>query len=371
VDLQAFGMRVGPILGFLVCITVIAELSDMIGIFRALAYGAARLAHGSVLVLWLLVVVVAAASSALLSLDTTAVLITPVVLVLARRLHLDLGLFAYTAVWLANTASLLLPVSNLTNLLAMSWLRSDRPASAGAGSFSGFAALMWPSAVAAFVITVVVLAVIFRRSLTGSYTMPGWHPVGDRVLFVIAAVVCAGLGPAFALGVNVTLGAAIGAAVLVGACLVRRPRALRWKLVPWQLVLGVSALFLLVQFAHDHGLGRLLGAVAGHGDSGWELLRLGAVAAGGSNLVNNLPAYLALEPLADTAHRMVVLLIGVNAGPLILPWGSLATLLWAARCRSAGVRVPWGRFARRGLVLVPLLLVGCTGATLISDFLTH
>jgi arsenical pump membrane protein len=62
-------------------------------------------------------------------------------------------------------------------------------------------------------------------------------------------------------------------------------------------------------------------------------------------------------------HRVSALLVGVNAGPLILPWGSLATILWAARCRSAGIRVPWGRFAVRGLVLVPLLVVGCTAAT--------
>lgn len=364
-DLEAFGTRVGPILGFLVCITVIAELADMIGIFRALAYGAARLARGSVLVLWLLVVVVAAASSTVLSLDTTAVLITPVVLVLARRLHLDLGLFAYTAVWLANTASLLLPVSNLTNLLAMSWLRGDQLRASTASTVTGFAALMWPSAVAALIITVGTLAVIFRKSLRGRYQLPGWHPVGDRVLFAIAAVVCAGLGPAFALGVNVTLAAAIGAAILVIACLVRNRRALAWKLLPWQLVLGVSVLFLVVQFADDHGLTRLLGAVAGHGDGGWALLRLGGVAVVGSNVVNNLPAYLALEPLADSVHRVAVLLIGVNAGPLILPWGSLATLLWASRCRSAGVRVPWGRFARRGLVLVPMLLLGCTGATIL------
>lgn len=370
-DLAAFGTRVGPILGFLVCITVVAELADMIGIFRALAYGAARVARGSVLGLWLLVVVVAAACSAVLSLDTTAVLITPVVLVLARRLQLDLALFAYTAVWLANTASIVLPVSNLTNLLAMSWLRSGQLRSSGAGTVSGFAGLMWPAAVAALIITVGVLAVIFRKSLQGSYELFEWATVDDRVLFVIAAVVCAGLGPAFALGVNVTVAAAVGAAVLVIACLVRNRRMLAWKLLPWQLVLGVSALFLIVQFAHDHGLGRVLGAVSGQGDGSWALLRLGAVAVVGSNLVNNLPAYLALEPLADSVHRMAVLLIGVNAGPLILPWGSLATLLWAARCRAAGVQVPWGRFARRGAILVPLLLFGCTGATVLVEFLTN
>lgn len=359
---ELFG-RVGPILAFLVCITVIAELSDLIGLFRALAYGAARLARGSVLALWLLVVVVVTVSAAVLSLDTTAVLITPVVLVLARRLGLSLGLFAFTAVWLANTASLIFPVSNLTNLLAMSWLVRDPVARPDLGTMGGFAGLMWPAAAAAWLITVGTLMVIYRRKLRGRYERPGWHPVGDRVLFVVAAVVCAALGPAFALGVNVTLAAAIGAAILVLAYLLRRPRALTWKLLPWKMVLGVAVLFVVVQFAHDHGLATVLGKLAGAGDSWSALIRFSAVAAGGSNLIDNLPAYLALEPLADSPLRMVALLIGVNAGPLILPWGSLATLLWAARCRSAGVRISWAKFAVRGLILVPLLLLGSTAAT--------
>ena len=43
--------RVLPILGFLVCVTIIAELSDRIGVFGYLAHHAARLARGSVLLL--------------------------------------------------------------------------------------------------------------------------------------------------------------------------------------------------------------------------------------------------------------------------------------------------------------------------------
>ena len=46
-------------------------------------------------------------------------LLTPVVIAVARQLGLSAVPFAMTTVWLANTASLLLPVSNLTNLLAL------------------------------------------------------------------------------------------------------------------------------------------------------------------------------------------------------------------------------------------------------------
>jgi arsenical pump membrane protein len=87
------------------------------------------------------------------------------------------------------------------------------------------------------------------------------------------------------------------------------------------------------------------------------------LAALGANVVDNLPTYLALEPTADASPlRLAALLVGVNAGPLLTPWASLATLLWAARCRAAGVAVSWGRFALRGLLLVPLLLVAAVTA---------
>ena len=83
-DFVDLANRVGPILVFLVAITVVAELADGIGLFAIIARWAAVLGRGSVLGLWLLVVIVATVATAVLSLDTTAVLLTPVVLVLAR-----------------------------------------------------------------------------------------------------------------------------------------------------------------------------------------------------------------------------------------------------------------------------------------------
>ena len=84
-----------------------------------------------------------------------------------------------------------------------------------------------------------------------------------------------------------------------------------------------------------------------------------ATAALGANLANNLPAYLALDRVVPRGALLDVLL-GVNLGPLILPWGSLATLLWLERCRARGVHISGRRFALSGLILVPPLLVGAT-----------
>ncbi len=73
-----------------------------------------------------------------------------------------------------------------------------------------------------------------------------------------------------------------------------------------------------------------------------------------ANLADNLPAYLALEPVAGNEHRLLALLVAVNAGPLITPWASLATLLWHGRLTAQDVHVSWWRFAGLGLIAAPL-----------------
>jgi arsenical pump membrane protein len=109
------------------------------------------------------------------------------------------------------------------------------------------------------------------------------------------------LGSAFPLGLDVVLASAVAAGVLLVACMIAARHLLTWRLLPWQLVIGVGVLFLLVQFAHDHGLGAALTYVASHGLSGVELVRLSGAGALGANVVDNLPSYLALEPV--TMHR--------------------------------------------------------------------
>ena len=67
----------------------------------------------------LLTFLAAAVVTAVLSLDATVVLLTPVVAAAATRAAVSPRPMVYACVRLANSASLLLPVSNLTNLLAL------------------------------------------------------------------------------------------------------------------------------------------------------------------------------------------------------------------------------------------------------------
>ena len=64
-----------------------------------------------------------------------------------------------------------------------------------------------------------------------------------------------------------------------------------------------------------------------------------------------------LEPLVGDPRGLVGLLVGVNAGALLTPWGSLATILWLHICRARLLDVTPMRVLRTGLVLVPVVLL--------------
>ncbi|WP_282948939.1 SLC13 family permease [Cellulomonas endometrii] len=350
-DAVALAARVGPVLVLVAALTVVAELCGAAGLFDVATDVAARSAGGRRWVLWLLLVAIAVVSTVLLSLDTTAVLLTPLAITLARRTGTSPLLLALTVVALANTASLLLPVSNLTNLLA------DRRF---AEQDAGYVGVMWAPALAAVLVTVVVLAVRGRRELRGRFRPGERYVPPDRPLLLVTAAAVAVMAAGFVAGLPVWAVASGAAVVLLVATGVRR-RALPGRardLVPWRMLLVVGALFVLVETLHVRGLGDALVALAPGGSGTGALLGVAGLSAGAANLVNNLPAYLVLEPVAgDDTRRLAAVLIGTGVGPLLTPWASLATVLWWQRCRQALLHVPARAFLVQGLWLAPLCVV--------------
>jgi Na+/H+ antiporter NhaD/arsenite permease-like protein len=121
----------------------------------------------------------ASAITAVLSLDATVVLLTPVVYSTSAQLGARPKPHVYACTHLANSASLLLPESNLTNLLAFA---------ASGLAFPRFAALMALPWLAAIATEYLVLTRFFAADLdTGAQAMPGTQPAGAPV-FVLAVV---------------------------------------------------------------------------------------------------------------------------------------------------------------------------------------
>lgn len=352
--------RIGPVLVFFIAITVVAEIADAAGVFDVAGHWAARAARHRTVALWLLFVAVAIGCTVVLSLDTTAVLLTPVGLAIARQLGLSPVPFALSTLWLANTASMLLPVSNLTNLLALHHFDE-----LGLGH-AGYIRLAALPALGAVIGTLAVLYLVHRSELSGRYVPDAPPDPHDRGLLRVSGVVCLTVGPLFAVGLNPAVVASCAAVVLLLVVWRRDRRIVTRLAVPWRMALAFGVLFVLVDLALSLGLQAVLLDLAGGGTTPGELARLAGLGALAANAVNNLPAYLALESIAQGApERLMALLVGVNVAPLVTPWASLATLLWAQRCRAAGVLVPSRSLAAQGvlcaavagtLALLPLLV---------------
>jgi len=147
-------------------------------------------------------------------------------------------------------------------------------------------------------------------------------------------------------GISITIAAVICAVGMVCACLAWNRTTLSWALLPWQLLIFVTGLFLVMDTLTAHGLGSVMGRLIGTDPGTAGIARAAGTGAIASNLLNNLPVYVAGEAVIPAANhdQLLALLLGTNVGALVTPWAALATLLWAGRCRAAGLDIPWLRF---------------------------
>ncbi|MFE7132493.1 SLC13 family permease [Streptomyces sp. NPDC057638] len=366
--------RLAPVVGFLAAVLVLARLCDDEGLFRACGAWVARAARHRPRALLAQVFAVASVVTAALSLDATVVLLTPVVFATVARLGARPKPYVYACAHLANSASVLLPVSNLTNLLAFT---------ESGLTFTRFAALM----LLPWLVAIAVEYGVFRRFFAAdlaSLTDPGASPTDQGAaapeeaaeprmpLFALVTVggTLAGFIVTSAAGISPAWAATAGAAVLAVRALARRrttPRALLDAAdVPF--LVFVLALGVIVRAVVDNGLGDALGRLIPDGTGLLALLALAALGAVLANLINNLPAVLVLLPLTAPLGPGAVLavLLGVNIGPNLTYAGSLATLLWRRSLRAHDTDAELGEFTRLGLLTVPAALVGSVVALWLS-----
>ncbi len=345
--------RLAPVVGFLAAVLVLARLCDDVGLFHAAGQLMARATTGGQNRLLASVFAIAAGVTAVLSLDATVVLLTPVVLATARTLAVPARPHVYATAHLANTASLLLPVSNLTNLLAFS---------AAGLSFLHFAAAMSLPWMAAILVEFALLRWIFAKDLAvRPRRQPPTIPV-EMPLFALVVVGLTLLGFAVTslLGLSPAWAALAGGAVLGVRALVEHrttvPRIAAAADVPF--LAFVLCLGVVVAAVMRSGLEPAMHRLLPDGQGFAALLGIAAVAAVLSNVVNNLPAVLVLLPLVTAAGPAAVLavLIGVNIGPNLTYVGSLANLLWRNVVRR-DMKAGFAEFSRVGVCTAPLTLL--------------
>ncbi len=314
------------------------------GLFEAAAARLERL-PGPPMVLFCVCCLAVAVTTALLNLDTSAVFLTPVLIVTARRRGLAIAPFLYAALLMCNASSLYLPGSNLTNLLVLS---------AHGLSGAGFLARMLPAALAATLITAVGLVAIHRQALRTAGAPASGSPQPIHLSVGLLAVI------ASATLMVVLRNAALpvlAVGVVVFAYRLREDRlSLRGAIEHLGAPLLVALFVLAV----------LLGALAratgfpGEAIGSSGPVAIAAIAAAASVAVNNLPAAVLLSA-SHVAHP-TALLVGLDIGPNLAVSGSLSALLWWRAARAVGARPSALACSRQGLLLAPIAILAALAA---------
>jgi hypothetical protein len=155
---------------------MIGAVVEADGLFAALGTRIERIGGGPVVLLAALLSLDAVVT-AVLNLDTAVVFVTPIIVHAARQRDCDDRPFLYGALFMANGASLLLPGSNLTNLIVLAHSRLSGAA------FARAMALPW---LAVVVLTIAFLAAVYRPQRVGGTAEPlaplrlGLGAGGDR-----------------------------------------------------------------------------------------------------------------------------------------------------------------------------------------------
>jgi arsenical pump membrane protein len=351
-----------PTVVFLVAVLVLAHAADALGVFRWVSQILQQKSLADPHRLLIYVFGAAALTTAVLSLDATVVLLTPAVIAAARSIGASTRPHSYASAHLSNSASTLLPVSNLTNLIAFA---------ATGLTFLHFTALMALPWVVTIAVEYLIFRLFFRSELArGDSAEP---PVAARsapapiLPLTVIGMTLLGFAVSGFFGIEPAWIAVVGASVL-GAIALARHRTTAAKMLyaadlwfcAFVLVLGI-----IVAGVANGPVGEWIAQILPGDTSYGSLLFVAAVAAVASNLVNNLPATLLMIAALGTAAPpalVLAMLIGVNLGPNLTYVGSLATMLWRRVATSAGAPPTLATFTLLGVITTPLTLLAAVSA---------
>lgn len=355
------------VLLFFLGLMLISIVADQAGFFEWCAFKAVKLAHGKGPWLLSIVFTLGAVLTAFFSNDATALILTPIVFTLVTRLKLNALPYVFACAFIANTASMLLPVSNPVNLLAVQKF--------GLTLGEYFKFLLLPSLVV-IAINVGLFGIIFRKVIS-VISVDGLPEESIKVdAFFLAVSIGLGLiAIGYILvsiyGLPLSYPAMAGAILLlaIGFSFGRLKFGKITSGISWYIFLFIFALALLVKGLDNAGVIQVIANGLEHLASHGSLQALFSITLGtafGSNLINNwsmmMVSVSSLSTLAAQSpvfHKVLVYgaIMGADVGPNIAILGSLSSMLWLVLLRKRGLDIHPLQYLKLGLIVAPPMLI--------------
>jgi Na+/H+ antiporter NhaD/arsenite permease-like protein len=299
------------------------------------------------------VIVSAGVFSAFLLNDAICLVMTPLVVDIARRLKRDPVPYLLAVAMASNIGSTATITGNPQNILIASF---------SGIAYGHFAAVLSPVAAAGLVLTFALIWLMhgkeFRRD--DGFAARSRPPHLHRPLALKALAVTVAMIVAFFLGVPPALAALVAGGVMLLTRIVRSERI--YSEIDWRLLLMFAGLFVVVAGFEKVLLTPQTVAAAArlHLD---HVPVLSLVTAVLSNLVSNVPAVLVLRPFIGAAGEpdrawLTVAMASTLAGNLTI-LGSVANLIVVQGARAQGVPIGFWTYFRVGAPLTVLtILIG-------------
>ena len=367
-DLFSILRYVAPILLFFLGLMLICLSAEKAGFFGWSAYQAVNLAKGKGQLLFFTIFALGVAITAFFSNDTTALVLTPIVFTLARELKLRPLPYVFSCAFIANTASLLLPISNPVNLL---------PFTAFGLSLGEYLRYLMLPSLAGIGMNVLVFYLLFRSDISSSFSA-NMCPQPKDAFFKYVSVALGFIAVAYLVTAYkglplfwVALGG--GLLLVVGGLILHRLHSGEIASgISWSILLFIFSLSVVVKGLEKSGFIAMLGNVLAHSfPQQQSFISIAGVAlsnALGSNLINNWSmimvstAILSVSNPSPDPSLIYAAILGADLGPNLTIVGSLSSMLWLVILRQRGLDLSPGQYFKVGLILTPPLLaitIGC------------
>jgi arsenical pump membrane protein len=354
------------VLLFFLGLMLISIVAEQAGFFAWCAFNAVKLARGRGTFLLGIVFGLGAIITAFFSNDATALILTPIVFALVTRLKLNPLPYVFACAFIANTASLLLPVSNPVNLLAVE--KFDL-------TLGGYLKNLLLPTLIMIGLNIFLFRLIFRRqiSTTSSEALLEQPVQPDRFFVAVSAglgLTAIGYVLVSVYGLPLSYPAVGGAFILLTFGFGFRRLKFQKVIsgVSWYILVFIFALTMLIKGLENSGVTQVIANNLGHLASHGPLQALVSVTLGtaiGSNVINNWSMMMvSVSSLGSLAAQTGIdktlvygAIMGADIGPNIAILGSLSSMLWLLLLRQRGLNIHPLQYLKLGLIVTPVLLI--------------
>ncbi len=354
-------------LGLLLGMMILVRLLQQTGFFQYAAIVTAKKSRGNA---WFLLVFLGATTSVIsMFLDnvTTVVLIAPVTILIAEMLHISPVPFLMAEAMLSNIGGVATLVGDPPNVIIATVTKF---------TFLDFITHLAPMSLIAWVVTLIVFRIVFRKELSlkpknikGLMSLDEGKALKDpknaRIILIVLSFVIIFFFLQGLLHLTPAFIALAGASLAL--LIVRPPMEETISHVEWNVLLFFASLFICVGGLKFSGLLELFSSgIVGLARENLLLadillLWVGAIASG---IIDNIPFTIAMVPVIQNLEELGIcvsslwwaLALGVGFGGNATPIGSTANVIIVSLSEKTKKPITFGLWLRIG---IPVMLLTC------------